>query len=157
MIDYREIENLIKALDKSSLTNLALESEGLKISLSKDTSEKIVYLNNDEVVNSGTMHQNLESSITLSSEVRDIEDGCEGLVSIKSPIVGTFYSKPAPDKDPYVNEGYEVKKGQVVCIIEAMKLMNEVKSDFTGEIVKVLVNDGDLIEYGQEIFLIKEN
>ncbi|MEF9934529.1 MAG: acetyl-CoA carboxylase biotin carboxyl carrier protein [Clostridium sp.] len=156
MIDYRELENLIKALDKSSLTNLEVESEGIKISLSKEASEKVVYLNGEMKGVPSTSCSNVESSLTISSSVEEVSEE-SNLVAIKSPIVGTFYSKPAPDKDAYVSEGDSVKKGQVVCIIEAMKLMNEVKSDFTGEIVKVLANDGDLIEYGQEIFLIKEN
>ncbi|MEG2539068.1 MAG: acetyl-CoA carboxylase biotin carboxyl carrier protein [Clostridium sp.] len=156
MIDYRELENLIKALDKSSLTNLEVESEGIKISLSKEASEKVVYLNGEMNGASSTSYSNVESSLTVSSSVEEASEE-SNLVAIKSPIVGTFYSKPAPDKDAYVSEGDSVKKGQVVCIIEAMKLMNEVKSDFTGEIVKILANDGDLIEYGQEIFLIKEN
>ncbi|MEF9952720.1 MAG: acetyl-CoA carboxylase biotin carboxyl carrier protein [Clostridium sp.] len=156
MLDYREIENLIKALDKSSLTNLEIESEGLKISLGKDTSEKVMYVNSQIPVAPTAAYQNVESSLAVSSVVEEVEEE-DNLVAIKSPIVGTFYSKPAPDKDQYVSEGDSLKKGQVVCIIEAMKLMNEVKSEFTGEIVKILANDGDLIEYGQEIFLVREN
>lgn len=154
MIDYREIENLIKALDNSSLTSLEISHEGININLKKECVEKVVYVNSqrEEVVNAASPTVAVVSEEATVEEKRD-----ENLKAIKSPIVGTFYSKPSPEKDAFVNSGDDIKEGQVVCIIEAMKLMNEVKSEFSGEIIKVLANDGDLIEYGQEIFLIKEN
>lgn len=153
MIDYREIENLIKALDESSLTSLEIQSEGLQINIKKENNEKVVYMDAPKAV--APIH--VEPSIDTSEDkVQDTQEN-NNFKAIKSPIVGTFYSKPAPDKDSYVKAGDSVKCGQVVCIVEAMKLMNEVKSDFSGEIVKVLVEDGDLLEYGQEIFLVKEN
>ena len=150
MIDYKEIQNLIKALDESSLTSLEVSHEGLQISLKKECTEKTVYVNATEE----PVIRKQEVVSDKASEVK--EERNENLKAVKSPIVGTFYSKPSPDKSPYVSEGDNVKSGDVVCIIEAMKLMNEVKTDFSGEVVKVLAKDGDLIEYGQEIFLIKE-
>ncbi len=152
MVDYREIENLIKALDESSLTSLDITSEGLQISMKKECSEKVVYVNEMQIPTAGKVE-----ALPVENIEKPSSDSAEGLKAIKSPIVGTFYAKPSPDKDAYVSEGDKVKKGQVVCIVEAMKLMNEVKSDFAGEIVKILVEDGDLIEYGQEIFLVKES
>ncbi len=151
MIDYKEIQNLIKALDESSLTSLEVSHEGLQISLKKECTEKTVYVNSVEE----PVVRKQEIVSDKASEVK--EERNENLKAVKSPIVGTFYSKPSPDKSPYVSEGDSVKSGDVVCIIEAMKLMNEVKTDFSGEVVKVLAKDGDLIEYGQEIFLIKES
>ncbi|KMT23134.1 acetyl-CoA carboxylase biotin carboxyl carrier protein [Clostridium cylindrosporum] len=155
MIDYREIEKLIKALDESSLTSLQIAYEGIQINMAKEAKEKVVYVNSSDV----TVKEQAEVCTSIATETKEVkvEKRDENIKAIKSPIVGTFYGKPAPDKDAYVTEGSSVKNGQVVCIIEAMKLMNEVKSEFSGEIVKVLVNDGDLIEYGQEIFLVKES
>ncbi|MEG0371299.1 MAG: acetyl-CoA carboxylase biotin carboxyl carrier protein [Clostridium sp.] len=152
MIDYREIENLIKALDKSSLTGIEIGYEGVQINMTK---EKVVYVNDV----STPIHQNNEvKQTTLNIEATDCaKERDKNIKAIKSPIVGTFYSKPAPDKDSYLSVGENVKKDQIVCIIEAMKLMNEVKSEFSGEVVEILVTDGELIEYGQEIFLVKES
>jgi acetyl-CoA carboxylase biotin carboxyl carrier protein len=81
----------------------------------------------------------------------------EGLVTITSPIVGTFYRSPSPDADPYVEEGDYVKKGQVLCIVEAMKLMNEIESEADGRIMRILVESTKPVEYGQPLFLIDPN
>ncbi|MFZ8813780.1 MAG: acetyl-CoA carboxylase biotin carboxyl carrier protein [Thermus aquaticus] len=82
-------------------------------------------------------------------------DGCPGCVEIRAPIVGTFYRAPAPDAPPYVKEGDRVEKGQVLCIIEAMKLMNEIESEVSGIVKKILVENGEPVEYGQPLFLIQ--
>ena len=83
------------------------------------------------------------------------EEPKEEYKEIKSPMVGTFYSKPSPDKEAFVKVGDKVKKGQVVCIIEAMKLMNEIEAEFDGEVVEVCLNDGDAVEYGKPLFKLK--
>lgn len=83
------------------------------------------------------------------------EGDCPGCVEITAPIVGTFYRKPAPDAEPFVKVGDRVEKGQVVCIIEAMKLFNEIESEVSGIIRKVLVEDGEPVEYGQPLFLVE--
>jgi acetyl-CoA carboxylase biotin carboxyl carrier protein len=84
-------------------------------------------------------------------------DAAEGLTPITSPMVGTFYRAPAPDADPYVATGDEVELGQTVCIIEAMKLMNEIQSEVRGKVVKVLVENQQPVEFGQALFLVREN
>jgi len=83
------------------------------------------------------------------------EEGCPGCVEVRAPIVGTFYRAPAPDAPPYVKEGDRVEKGQVLCIIEAMKLMNEIESEVSGIVKKILVQNGEPVEYGQPLFLIQ--
>ncbi|GLV46935.1 acetyl-CoA carboxylase biotin carboxyl carrier protein subunit [Thermus sp. LT1-2-5] len=83
------------------------------------------------------------------------EDECAGCVEVRAPIVGTFYRAPAPDAPPYVKEGDRVEKGQVLCIIEAMKLMNEIESEVSGIVRKILVQNGEPVEYGQPLFLIQ--
>ncbi|MBB6030255.1 acetyl-CoA carboxylase biotin carboxyl carrier protein [Oceanithermus desulfurans] len=80
---------------------------------------------------------------------------CPGCVEITAPIVGTFYRKPAPDAEPFVNVGDRIEKGQVVCIIEAMKLFNEIESEVSGVVRKILVEDGEPVEYGQPLFLVE--
>ena len=86
-----------------------------------------------------------------------VPDATEGLTPITSPMVGTFYRAPAPDADPYVATGDEVELGQTVCIIEAMKLMNEIQSEVRGKVVKVLVENQQPVEFGQTLFLVREN
>ncbi|WP_298631594.1 acetyl-CoA carboxylase biotin carboxyl carrier protein [uncultured Thermus sp.] len=88
-------------------------------------------------------------------EATQAEDSCAGCVEIRAPIVGTFYRAPAPDAPPYVEEGDRVEKGQVLCIIEAMKLMNEIESEVSGIVKKILVKNGEPVEYGQPLFLIQ--
>ncbi|WP_018461467.1 acetyl-CoA carboxylase biotin carboxyl carrier protein [Thermus oshimai] len=83
------------------------------------------------------------------------EEECAGCVEVRAPIVGTFYRAPAPDAPPYVKEGDRVEKGQVLCIIEAMKLMNEIESEVSGIVKKILVQNGEPVEYGQPLFLIQ--
>ncbi len=89
------------------------------------------------------------------SEAGQAEEECPGCVVVKAPIVGTFYRRPAPDAEPYVKEGDRVEKGQVLCIIEAMKLFNEIESEVSGIVRKILVEDAEPVEYGQPLFLIE--
>jgi len=86
---------------------------------------------------------------------KEAKDECAGCVEVRAPIVGTFYRAPAPDAPPYVEEGDRVEKGQVLCIIEAMKLMNEIESEVSGIVKKILVKNGEPVEYGQPLFLIQ--
>ncbi|MER3603003.1 MAG: acetyl-CoA carboxylase, biotin carboxyl carrier protein [Thermus sp.] len=88
-------------------------------------------------------------------EAPSSEKECKNCVEVKAPIVGTFYRAPAPDAPPYVQEGDRVEKGQVLCIIEAMKLMNEIESEVSGIVRKILVQNGEPVEYGQPLFLIE--
>ena len=125
-------------------------------------SEADNYINVKQVLNEvGKAESNSSSSQVKATEVskniseETIED--ENLNVIKAPMVGTFYRSAMQDSAPYVAEGKPVKKGDVLCIIEAMKLMNEIESDFDGKIVKVLVKDGEMVEFGQPLFKIKED
>lgn len=88
-------------------------------------------------------------------EAQEAKEECAGCVEVRAPIVGTFYRAPAPDAPPYVEEGGRVGKGQVLCIIEAMKLMNEIESEVSGIVKKILVKNGEPVEYGQPLFLIQ--
>lgn len=90
-----------------------------------------------------------------SAKIEDVKDTADYDYEILSPIVGTLYMSPSPDSDPYVSEGSEVKKYIVVCIVEAMKLFNEVEAEVTGEIIEILAEDGEMVEYGQPLFRVK--
>lgn len=154
-MDLNHIKKLIKILEASEVTDLEVEENGVRIKLAKKV----------RVTQNLTMPQ---ASITpafaaphaaspvVSEDKKTAEETVQtGLHEIKSPIVGTFYRAPAPDADAYVQVGDSVSVGSVLCIVEAMKLMNEIESDVNGTIVKILVENGKPVEYGQPLFLIK--
>lgn len=143
-MEYEKIKQLMEDMGNSKLTEINVDfPDGTKISMKK----------NEQVVSKEV----IVSVPTSTEEPETKQDAVareEGNV-IKSPMVGTFYSKPSPDADSYVSVGDNVKKGDVLCIIEAMKLMNEIESEFDGEIVEILVEDGESVEYGKPLFRIK--
>lgn len=142
------IAQLVELLQLHNLTELELERDGVRVRLRRDLTP--------------TAGQAITWESTSVSQVLQPEPGAEpsptedtaGTVTVTSPIVGTFYRSPSPDADPYVEEGDSVKKGQVLCIVEAMKLMNEIESELDGRIVKILAESTKPVEYGQPLFLI---
>lgn len=159
MMDCKEVKELIEALDNSSLTFLELEQEGFKLKMGKEV--KTVAYETIPQVEERVVYKKEKSEVKVSEESAELEtvitDKCdEGNFSyITSPIVGTFYESSAPGKPVFANVGDKVKKGDTLCIIEAMKLMNEIVSDVDGEIVEILVNNEDMVECTQQIFKIK--
>ena len=146
-MEYGKIKQLIEDMGNSKLTSLDIEfPDGTKISAKKEkqivTEKPVTVAVNEEVVT-----QKEESTENTDKKVP------EGNV-VKSPMVGTFYIKPSPDAEPYVEVGKQVNKGDVLCIIEAMKLMNEIESEFTGKVKEIYVKDGEPVEYGKPLFLI---
>ncbi len=141
----QDIEKLIKILENSALSKIEItDFWGRKLKISKSDS------NSNNTQTSATAGQ-LETKPTKETK----EPRAKNLVAIRSPIVGTFYRAPAPDAPPYVEVGDVVKPGQVVCIVEAMKLMNEIESDVAGRVVQILKNNEDPVEFNQEIFLVE--
>ena len=156
-MDYKAIQELIKTLSDSTLTLLELESEGIKIKLEKKQ-EVISVERMPEVAKTIAVEQqspviNHIARTEERVEVKPEELKKEGTV-VTSPIVGTYYASPGPDAALFVAAGSKVKKGQVLCIIEAMKLMNEIQSYVDGEIVDILVQNEQMVEYGQPLFRI---
>lgn len=165
-MDYAEIKNLMKDMESSSLDSIEIElPEGTKVKMRKSP---IVYagLSCDVMENASMQGTRVEKNVVGSSNVEgnheEIQhetsknnDADENYKTVKSPMVGTFYTKSSPTAEPFVKVGDRVKKGDVLCIIEAMKLMNEIESDVDGEIVEVCCNDEDLVEYGSILFKIK--
>jgi acetyl-CoA carboxylase biotin carboxyl carrier protein len=141
------IQALIDLLKHNNLAELELEREGFRIKLKRESSAAPSPVTRGE-------HVTISQETPGSTHVVAVPSDAEGKVTITSPIVGTFYRSPSPDADPYVEEGDLVKKGQVLCIVEAMKLMNEIESEVDGRIVKILAESTKPVEYGQPLFLI---
>ena len=143
-MEYEKIKQLMDDMGNSKLTNIDIEfPDGTKLSMKKE----------NVVVNNTTTNKVVET--TSIEEKKEIEIKSDSNI-VKSPMVGTFYAKPAPDKNAYVEVGTSVKTGDTLCIIEAMKLMNEIESEFTGKIVKIFVKDGETVEYGTPLFEIEK-
>ena len=146
-MDLEKIEGLVKIIENSSLTEFTLKEGDLKITMSK--------LDHPPVVAAGApmMAPPMQTAAAAADVTKEEDD--EQLF-ITSPIVGTFYSAPAPDAPAFVKVGDQVKNGQTVCILEAMKLMNEIQSEFDCEIEAVLVSNEQKVEYGQPLFRVKK-
>lgn len=151
-MEYEKIKQLIDDMGNSKLSSISIDfPDGTKISMAKE--EKIVVTQAQENIVKQEVAQ--EASSESSQENQRQEKVNENIKTVKSPMVGTFYSKPSPTADVYVELGKEVKKGDTLCIIEAMKLMNEIESEYTGKIVKILIEDGKTVEYGTPLFEIE--
>ena len=165
-----QVLELIKAVSDSELTEFKYEEDGVKLSLKK-TSDKIVQVQAPAApVIAPPVMPAAPAPVPAAAPVPEAapvsapagaeapaEASAEGEVKgnvVKSPLVGTFYAAPAEDADPFVKVGDSVKEGQVLAIVEAMKLMNEIESDFTGTITEILVENGQAVEYGQPLFVI---
>ena len=147
-MEYDKIKQLIEDMGKSNIEELEIEfPEGMKISMKKNVA--VAPVQQQVVAQQSTNIPVIQTTQPVEEEPK------EEYKEIKSPMVGTFYSKPSPDKEAFVKVGDKVKKGQVVCIIEAMKLMNEIEAEFDGEVVEVCLNDGDAVEYGKPLFKLK--
>lgn len=165
-MEYKQIKKLMDDMGESKLTALDIEfPDGIKISMKKDGITKTVEtLKSVEQpvtqmpvaqVPTAQVNVNTQNQTTIQKEVEEEQSVEEDLKTIKSPMVGTFFSKSSPTASPYVEVGTKVKKGDIVCIVEAMKLMNEIESDVDGEITEVCVNDGDTVDYGKVLFKIR--
>ena len=153
-MNIKEIQQLIKFVAKSGVSEVKIESKDLKLSVKTGKTPTIVQ-SDPQVVYSAPVHnepvvelQNEENNEAISSK----ED--EGLITIKSPIIGTFYRKPSPDKPNFVEVGDSISEGSVLCVVEAMKLFNEIESECSGKIVKILVDDASPVEFDQPLFLV---
>ncbi|MFN8711323.1 MAG: acetyl-CoA carboxylase biotin carboxyl carrier protein [Bacteroidota bacterium] len=155
-----EIQDLIKFVSKSGVSEVELETKEIKIVI-KTTNGKpaaqapVVYQQAMPVAQAPVAVQAAPAAETKAPETKPAADTAANLITIKSPMIGTFYRSPGPDKPLFVNVGDEIKPGKVICIIEAMKLFNEIESEISGRIVKVLVEDASPVEYDQPLFLVE--
>lgn len=151
-MDLEQIKKLIKLVDASGVTDLSIEEGDLKIRISKKNTLKQVYSQPQPAV---MVSETAPARVEIEQKEKPEESKASNLHEIRSPIVGTFYRAPSPDAEPFVKVGDTVTSGKVLCIIEAMKLMNEIESDVSGKIVKILVDNGRPVEYNQPLFLIE--
>lgn len=143
-MEYENIKQLIEEMGNSKLTAVDIEfPDGTKISMKKDKMQEKIIQNIPIVENN-----------TIENQIKENTNEKKGNI-IKSPMVGIFYLKPSPTAEPYIEIGKEVKKGDVLCIIEAMKLMNELESEYTGKVTEIFVKDGEAVEYGTPLLRIE--
>ncbi|MCY7346087.1 MAG: acetyl-CoA carboxylase biotin carboxyl carrier protein [Pyrinomonadaceae bacterium] len=154
MSELRDLANLV---DEHGFTDFEFENANIRVRLSKNPAPQFIQAAQSyaptPVSTTAQAIQTKSESPTESSLTEPASD--ENLHIIPSPIVGTFYRSPSPDKDPYVKEGSNVSPDTIVCIIEAMKLMNEIEAEVSGEVLKIYVENGQSVEYGQPLFGIK--
>ena len=162
-MEFEQIKELITLIDTSDLAFFELSDGNSHIKMDKSLSRNIVSEEKDnEVVkkelpsSQGEMNNSISVNVATDGSEIKVEEKDEDLKVINSPMVGTFYSSSSPDSKAFVSEGNEVSKGDVLCIIEAMKLMNEIESDVNGVVREILVRDGEMVEYGQPLFKVKE-
>jgi acetyl-CoA carboxylase biotin carboxyl carrier protein len=156
-MDLDLIKKLVKIVDTSGVTDLEIEENGLKIKIAKKIrSAQVVTEAQLPLITSQPVVQSVSPLVKETVEKKaEVEVTAANIHEIRSPIVGTFYRAPAPDADSYVQVGAVVSPGSVLCIVEAMKLMNEIESDVSGKVIKILVDNGKPVEYNQPLFLIE--
>lgn len=147
-MNLKEIKEVIQLMNENGLSEIELEKEGMKIRLKRGSSGAI----ESSFVES---YQPAQLGRPAPPPAAAPAAPAAAKAQIKSPMVGTYYSSPAPDAAPFIQAGSTVEPGQVICIIEAMKLMNEIKAEVRGKIVEVLVHNGDPVEFGQPLFVIE--
>ena len=155
-MNIKEIQQLIKFVAKSGVSEVKIESKDLKLSVKTGASGNMVTHSEPVIINTQPLVQNLPLESTtesVSSQSVDIAEE-DHLITIKSPIIGTFYRKSSPDKPNFIEIGDLISEGSVLCVVEAMKLFNEIESEYSGKIVKILVDDSSPVEFDQPLFVI---
>ena len=157
-MDIKEIQNLIKFVQKSGVEEVKIERDDFKITIkTKSVAPQHIIVEDVPTPASIPASQPITQSVqevNTQETTQSINLENDNQVIVKSPIIGTFYRKPSPDKPSFVEVGQSIAKGDVLCVIEAMKLFNEIESDFTGKIVKILVDDQSPVEFDQPLFII---
>lgn len=174
-MNLKQIQELIKFVAKSGATEVDLEMGDVKISIKSPPKGKLpietpiinavapvlppqVVLPSQSLLSNQLSQDSKVSIPEANNEVsKSVEDLSDQYITVKSPIIGTFYRKPSPDKDPFVSVGDKIEEGKVIAIVEAMKLFNEIESEVSGTIIKVLIDDMSPVEYDQPLFLVDPN
>ena len=157
-MNFKEIKELIEILDQSSLTEINIEDKGNVVNLKKEKETEIITPQiSQQPMQQVSPQQGVMSApvSTQSSEEVNTNTAEDNLQTINAPMVGTFYKSPSPEESAYVQVGDSVTNESTVCILEAMKLFNEIQAEVTGEIAEILVEDGQMVEYGQPLFKVK--
>ncbi len=158
-LNMNELQELANLVDEHGFTDFEFENANIRVRLSKNPAPQMVQAAQSYApsIASSSSAQTASTPAEKKSEATAAQTTAdEDLHTITSPIVGTFYRSPAPDKEPYVKEGSNVSPDTIVCIVEAMKLMNEIEAEVAGEVVKIYVESGQPVEYGQPLFGIRK-
>ncbi len=150
MVNVKELKELIALMNEHQLVEMELEREGMKVRLKKagaGTGEEGVFVERIHPPHAGAPAASLPQIVELPKAPAGLE--------IKSPMVGTFYRAPTPEAPPFIEVGQEIEPGQVLCILEAMKLMNEIKSEVKGRLLQIRVENGQPVEFGQVLFVVE--
>jgi acetyl-CoA carboxylase biotin carboxyl carrier protein len=164
-MDLKDIRQIIKIVESSNISEFELEEGGTKVKILKNTRTNVMPVSDVQVVRTPTPQSAIQPSVNTTvaesiPKVPAVEPESvisDNSVEVRSPMVGTFYRAPSPDADPYVEVGQTVSVGQTLCIVEAMKLMNEIEAEISGTILKILVENAQPVEYNQPLFLIEKS
>ena len=161
-MEIKEIQNLIKFVAKSGAHEVKLEMDNFKITIKTNADSNATEMQTTvQTVPSIMLPAQQQPPVLtdteppVKTESKLVNDEADNLITIKSPMIGTFYRKPSPDKDVFIEVGDTVKEGDVLCVVEAMKLFNEIESDISCKIVKILVDDSSPVEFDQPLFLVE--
>ena len=159
-MNFKQIQQLIKFVSKTDVNEVTIENKDFKInikgrSFSNESVQPVIQTLPPPQIQSPVVVPDPNPAVQTPTQPTVTDSS--NLVTIKSPIIGTFYRKPSPDKDNFVNVGDEISEGQTLCVIEAMKLFNEIESDVSGKIIKILVEDASPVEFDQPLFVIEPN
>ncbi len=160
-MEYKQIQELIKTINKSNISELCIEEGDFKIIIKQELAAPAQYVSMPQMsmpVQQAAPQPAAAPAPQASAPAADkpaAPAAASNTTTIKSPMIGTFYRSPSPDKPVFVNVGDEIKAGQVLCIIEAMKLFNEIESEVSGRLVKVVADDSSPVEYDQPLFIIE--
>lgn len=152
-MNFKEIKELIEILSDSNLTEINIEDKGTVVNLKKEkelVTQQVTAVAPTNIAPTSAEPQVVQSDVSNNEVKQD-----DNLQTITAPMVGTFYKSPSPEENPYVQVGDQVSANTTVCILEAMKLFNEIQAEVSGEIVEILVEDGQMVEYGQALFKVK--
>ena len=164
-LDHEDLNRLIEKISTSDIQEFSLEGEDFKLEIKRNLFDQNQFTNNS-VSNNSYDRQTIANQKTINDNVSLVNEpeasqvappGRSDLTDVTSPMVGTFYRAAAPGEDPFVEVGNNVKVGQTICILEAMKLMNEIESEFNAEIVEILVENGTPVEFGQVLMRVKQS
>jgi acetyl-CoA carboxylase biotin carboxyl carrier protein len=155
-MDIKQVQELVKIINKTNIAEISIEEEGLKITIKQkeEPTPPMMAPVHTTYMQAPAPQAAPAPAAVPAAPAKAPEVAADNLVTVKSPMIGTFYRSPSPDKPVFVNVGDDISVGKVVCIIEAMKLFNEIESEVRGRIVKVLVEDASPVEYDQPLFLV---
>lgn len=162
-MEFKQIQELIKIINKSNISELSVEEGEFKITIKQAQPSETQYVMQaapapmQMAAPQSAPQQSVAPAQAAPAAAPASVPASDNLITVKSPMIGTFYRSSSPDKPAFVNVGDDIKQGQVTCIIEAMKLFNEIESEVSGKIVKVLIDDASPVEYDQPLFLVEPN